>query len=431
MSRRAFLVGTLGAAGTVLTAGAAGCQAATHRGPSQIHHTSQVSTGLGGDSAPHGGDRIHHRPNDGSGLWADLSNTGYRHDPGYTSSGGNCTHGYAGLTDYAPDMEAGPILWVDEEIGHVFSQIHFRGTVVLGHNKGDNWTFNGCVFDNGGGSYGEQNFITQSYLPTLHTYNYCTFKPCDYALPPGNDGTVSSSHTPPGTPWHSSYQSFNVNYTLGPPQTGKAAVRRYRCDIWGNAGMQDVFNGTSDRHVVLDWCYIHDQADTNWSTAIAAGVPLTDRYHHDGIGPTPGNEQGWIDVTNCTIASLGTSNALAFQECTVHDCVIAGCYISGFGIPVNLGGSLSAKDYNITFTDNVYSGELPYMWRIMYWNWDWDSDGRAILWRRNRLQFFDGDPTMTFRTEGGATSPNRWRASYHGKYWWPSDNNPHDTEYTG
>src|SRR5262249_33837595 len=152
-----------------------------------------------------------------------------------------------------------------------------------------------------------------------------------------------------------------LNTNRNGAQTGQAAVVRHRCDVWGNAGMQDVFGGRAGRRVLLDSCYIHDQADTNWQTAIAEGVPLADRYHQDGVGPTPGAEQAWTDLQNCTIASLGTSNGIAYQECTVHDCTIQGCYISGFGIPVNLGGTKAPSAYNVAFTDNVYSGELPFM----------------------------------------------------------------------
>ncbi len=434
MPRRTFLAGTLGAA---LAAGTvASCEVASH--PDTSHSTSRPATpysrvphpnALDANASPRLIDRISQRPNDGSGAWADFSNTGYLHAPGYSPSGGNCVHGYAGLTDYKPGMRANSLLYVNEPVGHVFNQIHFRGTAMLGHSKGDEWTFNGCVFDNGGGGKGEANFILQNYLPTVCTWNYCTFKPCDYATPPGNNGKVSSSHTYPGTPYLSSYQSFNTN--SNGRQNGRVVVKRHHCDIWGNAGMQDVFNGRAGNHVVLDWCYIHDQADTNWSTGRAAKVPSGDLYHHDGVGPDGTTGTHWIDITNCTIASLGNTNGIAFQGIPCHHHRITGNYLSGFGITVNLGGSRAATDTDIRFTDNVFSCEVPYIFGPLYGDSAWHSARNGMVWRRNRFQFLDGDPKMTAGYRGGPKPrPNGKSLSWQGKYWWPTNSGaPHHKDY--
>jgi len=433
--RRAFLAGTLG---TVAAGAVAGCGSAARHNAAAVRNTPSPSPSLvlGSPSETtkkKRGSRIHHRPNDGSGVWADFSNTGYRNDPGYTGSGGNCTHGYAGLDDYAPGMTANTLLYVNEPVGHVFNQVHFRGTALLGHDTGDMWTFNGCVFDNGGGGKGEASLILQTYLPTACTWNYCTFKSCDFAMPPGNDGKVSTSHSYPGTPWLSSYESFNNIGNGSGSQTGAAVVHRRHCDVWGNAGMQDIFGGTPGNPVILDWCYIHDQADTNWSTARAAGVPGSDYYHQDGVGPG-GDGVKWIDITNCTIASLGTTNGIAFQGSPCSNLVITGNYLAGFGNTVNLGGTGVATNTNVTFTDNVFSAEVPYLFRPMYWPGAWDSAGKGQVWRRNRFQFFDGDPTLTGSVVGGSPpGPNGMDPSWQGMYWWPTDagQTPHGSDYTG
>lgn len=409
MRRRAFLDSTFRIAGVALTmATATGCEEAARHSVSQVRHTPLPQKPL---KPPPRGDRIGHRPNDGSGVWADFSNTGYKHDPGYTGSGGNCVHGYSGLNDYATEMKANKLLYVDEPAGAVFNQIHFRGTVMLGHGRGDDWTFNGCVFDNAGDGTGSADFITQTYLPSFYTQNYCTFKPIDYATPPGNNGTVATSPTSPGTRCSSSWQSFNTNSNGS--QTGQAVVTRSNCDIWGNAGMQDIGNGTAGKRVILDWCYIHDQADTDNSGGCG--------YHNDGIGPLPGGSAGavqYMDITNCTIASLGNTNAVAFQQCAVHDCLITGNYFAGFGYTVNLGGTLgTTSDRNITFTNNVFSSEIPAIYWAAYARWSWNYEINAMLWRNNRFQFFSSDPYL-----------NR---TYAGKYWWPSDIVPHNMDYSG
>jgi len=390
VTRRAFLGGTLRAGGTLLAAGlAVGCEANSMA-----------------NSTRSGGSRIDHRPNDGSGLWADFSNTGYKHDPGYTGTGGNCTHGYPGLNDYTSNMSASSLLYVDESAGKVFNQVHFLGlTMMLGHGRGDDWTFNGCVFDAGNGS----DMVTQTYLPTSYTQNYCTFKPSAYSTPPGNDGIVSTSHTPPGTICAKQYQSFDTNSNGS--QTGGAVVHRYHCDVWGNAGMQDVFNGSAGHHVTLDWCYIHDQADTNNSGGC--------NNHNDGIGPTAVGRQGYLDITNCTIASLGNTNGIAFQNSGIHDMVISGNYLAGWGYTVHLGAAGTAGlNYNIAFTGNVFSAEVAAIYGPLYGGSSaWPSGNRGMLWHGNMYQFFPGDPSL-----------NR---TYQAHHWWPSDGNPHASDYTG
>jgi hypothetical protein len=407
--RRAFLAGTLRASGVLATAAAACDSTASHTVSRGLQSPSSTGDPIG-QSTRSRSSLVSQRPNDGSGFWADFSNTGYEHHPGYVPDGGNCTHGYKGLNDYAHRMKSGGLLFVDAPPGHVFNQIHFRGKILLGHSVGDNWTFNGCVFDNGGDGAGNQDFITQTYLPTSYTQNYCTFKPIDYRIPPGNDGTVSSAHTGPGTPCAASWQSFDLNSNGF--QSGKAVVRRHYCDIWGNAGMQDVFNGTADRHVVLDHCYIHDQADIDGYGGCG--------YHQDGIGPSPGSNTGYIDITNCTLTSLGNTNGIAYQVTTCHDMMISGNYFSGWGYTVNLGGTSSTTDTNVTFENNVYSWELSPVFGPMYSNWHWNSDPPINMnWRGNRYQFHSGDPHR-----GG------FSAAKNGHFWWPSDNVPHKRDYT-
>lgn len=390
--RRAFLGSLIRAGCTVLAAGmAAACEANGH--PDAVPVPNSTRPG----SSP-----IDYRPNDGSGLWADFSNTGYRHDPGYTGTGGNCIHGYPGLNDYNSSMSASSLLYVDEPTWTVFNQMHFLGlTIMLGHGHGDKWTFNGCVFDAGAGS----DMITQTYLPTAYRQNYCTFKPSSVSSPPGNNGTFTSSPTPPGTLCADSYATFGTN--ANGAQSGLAAVYRYRCDVWGNAGMGDVFCGSPGNRVVLDSCYIHDQADTDDSGGCG--------YHQDGVGPTLSTYQQYTDILGCTVGSLGNTNGLAFQTGCVRECRIVGNYFCGWGYTLNLG---STQDYNVAFTDNIYSAELAPIYGPLYFKWPWDSS-RGMYWRRNRWQCRPGDQWT------GITTP------HNGQYWWPSDRNAHATDYGG
>ncbi|MBN6057404.1 hypothetical protein JYK22_36100, partial [Nonomuraea sp. RK-328] len=139
------------------------------------------------------------RPNDGSGYWPDFSNTGYANTP--ANAGGLGLGAYPGkLTDYAAGMSADKPLRLEFPDNSVISYQRFLGLKVLIY--GDNLTFVGCLFE---GTNPNDNLV-QIYSDNDIEFLYSTFKPSSYAMPPGNDGTVSSSHTKPGTPFDKSWQ---------------------------------------------------------------------------------------------------------------------------------------------------------------------------------------------------------------------------------
>lgn len=392
--------------------------------------------------APGAGPRIAHRPNDGSGLWADYSNTGYLH---YTGAAANpegsgltipCTHGYTGLYDFTSGMTAGGSVLVDSSgpLSRTFSKVHFRGKMYIGDNaRCDTMIFNGCVLD---GTWPNDN-LAQIYLPVLWKLSYCTLKPATLSSPPGNNGTVGTSRTAPGTPYTSSWEyvaEYDNSTTSG--QTGKFRTEMDYCDIWGNAGMEVTGNGTSSNPTYFNWCYIHDQADNDCSGAVAASAGI---YHHDGIGPDSTGPETWINVTNCTVASLGNTNAIAFQgSAGCNNCILTGNYFSGFGLTVDLSFAGPTADYSVTFTDNVFSAEVPYVFGPVYALWSWNSGGTpptantAMLWRRNQWQVRAGDPSTTWTYSGGPVpGPTGLDTTFQGQYWWPSDQNAHAADYTG
>ena len=378
-----------------------------------------------------------YRPNDGSGYFADLSNTGWTHYPGSrpaSSTAIPCTHGYDGLYDYTSDMEDDtPCFIGGADVGPVFCRYHFRGKALIADADsgypGDNYFFHGCVFD---GTFPNDNLL-QNYSATSTHFIFCTFKPDQLSSPPGgSDGSdsVSSAHYHPGTPYLESWQ-YLAGYA-----DGRTVMDH--CDVWGNAGMEITGGGTSwDNPTIFQQSYIHDQSDTDWSTGIAAGLTLdTQTYHQDGIGPASGGLCEYVVITGCTVSSLGTSNGIAFQSTGTNDTrnmIVTSNYITGWGISVSLGavgGEFS--DTGIVFTDNVYSGELPFIFFQLYGNWTWSPEPpTSMVWRRNRLQFRSGDPTDTGTYDTGpAPVPNNWTTAYNNKYWWPTDNDPHTFEYS-
>src|SRR5215207_172275 len=85
------------------------------------------------------GDRIEARPNDGTGLWPDFSNTGHRNAPGFPDT----------LIDWKPGMTASGWLPLDLLSGTVVSFKRFVGKVGVSYNTriARDITFVGCLFE--------------------------------------------------------------------------------------------------------------------------------------------------------------------------------------------------------------------------------------------------------------------------------------------
>ncbi|WP_433252179.1 hypothetical protein ACQPYK_07315 [Streptosporangium sp. CA-135522] len=330
------------------------------------------------------------RPNDGSGYWPDFSNTGYANTP--ANAGGLGLRAYPGkLTDYAPNMSDSKPLTLDFPDNSVISFKRFRALKVIIY--GDNLTFVGCLFE---GTIPNDNLV-QVYSDNNIKFLYSTFKPSSYSRPPGNDGTVSSSHSKPGTP-------FNKSWQLATTMKEAVAVMDHN-DIWGNAGMEMV-TGFPGRPSTWTNNYIHDMADTSH-----------DVYHHDGIGPQSEGNGGPMVVHHNTLASLGNTNALALQGDGVYNNIkFTNNYVSGWGYAISIGVVNNAK--NITVTDNVFSAELEQLYGFLYGNL-WGGSARGSTWRRNLIQARAGDGNRAYSTTDN------------GKYLWPTDPKTHTTDYTG
>jgi hypothetical protein len=328
------------------------------------------------------------RPNDGSGTWPDFSNTGYAHTP--ANAGGLGLGAYPGhLTEFRKHMSDTQPLTVTYPDNSVVAFTHFLAQKVVIY--GDKLTFVGCLFE---GTSPNDNLV-QVYADTGVSFLYSTFKPARLASPPGNDGTVSSAHAAPGTPFKKSWQLVT---------TMKEAVATMdHDDIWGNAGLEMV-TGFPGRPSVWTNNYIHDAADT-----------AHDVYHHDGIGPQSEGNGGPMLIDHNTIASLGNTNALALQGGGVYDHVVfTNNYVSGYGYALSFGVKNNAT--NLTVSGNVYSAELKALYGPLYGNL-WGGSARGSTWHDNRYQVRAGDGNK-------ALSP-----SDDAKFWWPSDETGHAGDY--
>lgn len=328
------------------------------------------------------------RPNDGSGYWPDFSNTGYVNTP--ANAGGLGLGAYPGrLTDFASGMSATKPIIVTFPDHSVIAFKRFLASKVTIY--GDDLTFVGCLFE---GTDPDDNLV-QLYAHTAVKFLYSTFKPAAYAKPPGNDGTVSSAHTTPGTPYKQSWQLVTT--------MDEAVATMDHNDIWGNAGLE-MTTGFPDRPSVWTNNYIHDAADTSHNV-----------YHHDGIGPQSEGNGGPMFIDHNTIASLGNTNALALQGDGVYDHItFTNNYVSGYGYALSFGVKNNAT--NLTVTGNVFSAELRELWGPLYGNL-WGGLAQGSVWRNNVYQVRQGD---------GNTS---YTPADNGRYWWPTDNESHAEDF--
>ena len=374
---------------------------------------------LGADGGSGGGtiDPIDHRPNDGSGIWPDSSNTGYQNEPNWPGSftGGTFGTSFTGWYDYSPTT------------GTTIYYAHFKGKIGIGYTSGDNLTFVGCLFECGLGSgTGDCCYL---YTNTKVTFKFCTWKPGAYGAPLGyvsgsSANTTDAASVDYGTNHVNSYEGpVTVAANASTGQNGNAQIIMDHCEWWGCGGGCQFGGGNvsaANPHTFTN-NYIHDYADP-WSTA-----GTTNGYHHDGIGPDSAGGDGYVLIDHNTIASMGNTNAIALQGNSYHNIIVTNNYISGWGMQLSIGASgNSAGDTNCIITDNITSGELLGVNDTAYGgngafapNYDANLPGTAAgnTWRRNRWQVRSGDPS--------------WSLASHGQYWWPTDDNAHATDYTG
>jgi hypothetical protein len=343
-----------------------------------------VSSGSSG-----AGSALASRPNDGTGYWPDFSNTGYKHTP--ANAGGTGVAAYPGsLTDWQSGMSATGYTGITFPDNSVIAYKHFLGKIGI---FGKNLTFVGCLFE---GTEPNDNMV-QVYTPDKIKFLYTTFKPASYSTPPGNNGTVSSSHTAPGTPFNQSWQLVTTMQ--------ESVATMDHDDIWGNAGME-VVTGFPGQPSTWTNNYIHDAADN-----------ANNVYHHDGIGPQSDGDGGPMYIDHNTIASLGNTNGLALQGTGIYDHIsFTNNYVSGWGYALSIGIQNNAT--NITVTGNIFSTELNQLYGFLYGG-IWGGTARGSTWRNNLVQVRTGDDNKSYGT------------SDNGKYYWPTDGSVHAADYGG
>jgi len=190
---------------------------------------------------------------------------------------------------------------------------------------------------------------------------------------------------------------YGVNIPSGGP------VTLDHCDLWG-FGNAVVFYATTAQMTVQS-CWIHDAADA-----------AAQAYHTDGPGYLNGGTPPQnVTIANNTIASIGNTNALAFQAATAPyaNITVTGNYFSGFGYTVDMGlpGSTSAFT-KMTFSNNVLGTDLPWVYGPVYGDETALFQQATNTWSGNTFAVLAGTAPI-----GG--SGLAWTAQQNGQFVWP------------
>ena len=183
------------------------------------------------------------------------------------------------------------------------------------------------------------------------------------------------------------------------------------CDIWGFGNAIGWATGVSTQSNVTD-CWIHDAANCN----VTASGQSTN-FHTDGPGYLNGSTApSNILIQHCTIATIGNTNAMAWQLVTsaYNNITMINNFLSGFGDNCSLSTLTTGNDTmtNTTFTDNVFGTDNPWIFGPLHNNYSTMFSGGGNLWKRNKLLVLAGT------SPNGGSSP-AWTNADDGKFLLP------------
>lgn len=269
--------------------------------------------------------------------------------------------------------------------------------------SGSNMIFVGCRFQsNSATNYNVQLASTAGNV----NFFYCTVGPL-----------VSLYTSPPGGAWPSAgalqntvTQTTNVNCIDGNSGTqygfamssGIGTSTIDHCDIWG-WGEGVVYNNSTAQMNLTD-CWIHDTANQSPQS-----------YHQDGTGYLNGTAgPSNVLVHHCTIASLGNTNAIAFQLATsgYSNIVVTNNYLTGFSILIDMCHNFNGSS-GLVFTDNIVATDVQWIFGPAR-NVATSFTSTGNLWRRNVFTVIAGTTNNS-----GATPA--WTSANNGNYLWPDN----------
>ncbi len=284
----------------------------------------------------------------------DESNTGHLRHPSYPGS-----------------LTAGGTI----SAGQTYEFKDYSGADVLAANV----TFIGCRFRSN--AVESWNVLVQFTGAGTATFSYCTFcpEPADVTEPPnkawpsaGAGASVEGGDVPAYMIDITDSYQYGIRNTDG-------AIAMDHCDMWGFGNAVDLH--TSDGATITD-CWIHDASHEG---------PAVE-YHQDGPGYLDGGGGlSNITIDHCTIASLGNTNAIAFQAATsaYSNVAVTDCYISGFANTVDMCHNATGNN-NLTFTGNIIGTDIRWRDNPLYANYTTQFNGATNLWQNNTLRVLPG-----------------------------------------
>lgn len=283
-------------------------------------------------------------------TWPGPTNTGYKNAPGYP--GALTKHNGAALI-----------------AGREYRFIDFDGTTV----KVAGVKFFGCRFAS---KWVDGWNVRLEQSGEAPEFRFCTIEP------PGDV-------RPPNAAWPSAGAGRNLaggsvdGYMLPKYQSYQYGIMQVNggmlvqdCDIWGFANAIVLF-GSAQK--TMRRCWIHDAADEG------VGASLS---HQDGIGHLDGGGCSNVLIEDCVVASLGNTNAIAFQGGKYDNIVLRRNYLSGFGYCVNM--SMTSASTNLIFEDNVIATDIGWYWGPLYSNFSALFRTAGSSWARNTLRVMSG-----------------------------------------
>lgn len=263
--------------------------------------------------------------------------------------------------------------------------------------------FIGCRFQ----SNNSANDCMQLTSCSNITFSYCSFTPlASFATsPPG--GAWPSAGAWPATPTTSFITGTNClngndgyqyacNVLSGGPVTWDS------CDFWGFGQNGPGFFSTTAQ-MICNNCWIHDACNDSPQS-----------YHTDGLGyQNGGTGPSNVTITNCTIASIGNSNGIAWQFASggYDNIVMSGNYLTGYGYQTAL--STTGNMTNTTFTNNTFGTDIPWIFGPIYMDYTSMFSGSGNVWSGNKIHVINGTSkwsgssvTFTFADDGKFIWPN-------------------------
>ena len=309
------------------------------------------------------------------------TNTGHTNAPGFTSlsPGGAVTS------------------------GNTYNFLDFADGLTL--NNIDNVTFNGCRFQSNSNEFANIRLISCDAI----TFNYCSIVPLvSLHATPTHPGTWPSAgagedvHGQDGggfepymIPWDDAYQ-YGIRM-----ESGCTNIIISHCDLWGWGNSIDLV-GADD--VLIEHTWIHDAGSGDNGT-------IPDAFHHDGPGYLDGGgPPSGITVNHCTIASLGNTNAIAYQAATSPyvNMIVNDCYLTGFGVCVDMCHNVSGNT-GLEFTNNVIGTDIRWFFSMLRESFAAQFGAAGNVWSGNRFHVLPG----TSRQPGSSPA---WTAADDGKF---------------